>query len=192
MLKAVLFLKKSNCSQNFIAYLSSISGTEWKNRSIFLTPQKWLFWHKLSSMDLRECILAIFGSPGPLGGSRGVWGGQGGSRGPKIVTFWEPYLGSQMWNFGLYELKTLENTTRKSFGPRRPPMTLPLPSPQGVLGVQNWPKCIPSSPIMMINAIKLTSWGWNMLTYFFSLGIYHWRLASISVRWSTIFIHICE
>ena len=38
----------------------------------FLTLQKWLFWHKLSSMDLRECILAIFGPPGPLGDVRGV------------------------------------------------------------------------------------------------------------------------
>ena len=61
--------------------------SEWKNRSIFLTPQKWLFWHKLSSMDLRECILAIFGPPGPLGGVRGGRGGSGGVRGTKIFNF---------------------------------------------------------------------------------------------------------
>ena len=61
--------------------------SEWKNRSIFLTPQKWLFWHKLSSMDLRECILAIFGPPGPLGGVRGGRGGSGGVRGTKIFKF---------------------------------------------------------------------------------------------------------
>ena len=61
--------------------------SEWKNRSIFLTPQKWLFWHKLSSMDLRECILAIFGPPGPLAVVRGGRGGSGGVRGTKIFKF---------------------------------------------------------------------------------------------------------
>ena len=33
---------------------------------------KWLFWHWVSSMDLRECILAMFGSPRLL---EGVLGG---------------------------------------------------------------------------------------------------------------------
>ena len=36
-----------------------------------------------------------------------VRGGYGGSPGPKIVTFWEPHLGSKILNLGLYELKTL-------------------------------------------------------------------------------------
>ena len=75
--------------------------SEWKNRSIFLTPQKWLFWHKLSSMDLRECILAIFGPLGPLGGVRG------GPWDQNFQIFLGPHLGSKMLNFELYELKTL-------------------------------------------------------------------------------------
>ena len=37
--------------------------------------------------------------PDPWGGSRGVWGGQGGSRGPKIVTFLGATFGLQIGKF---------------------------------------------------------------------------------------------
>ena len=47
-----------------------------------------VFWHKISSMDLRECILAVFGPPRPLGGVRGgVGGGQGGQGDQNVELF---------------------------------------------------------------------------------------------------------
>ena len=46
--------------------------------------------------------------------------------------------------------------------PPIPPLT-----PPGVRGSQKWPKCIPSSPIMIINAKKAISGGSKILTYFF-------------------------
>ena len=48
---------------------------------------------KLSSLDLKECILAIFGPPGPLGGVRGGMGGSGGVPGTKNCNF----FGSHIW-----------------------------------------------------------------------------------------------
>ena len=52
------------------------------------------------------------------------------------------------------------------FGPRDPPWP-----PQGVRGSQKWPKCIPSSPIMIINAKKAISGGSKILTYFFTRNV---------------------
>ena len=88
--------------------------SEWKNRSIFLTPQKWLFWHKLSSMDLRECILAIFGSPGPLGGVKGGMGGSGGVPGTKNCNF----FGSHIWvtNWEILDCMNWKHSIFQVFG----------------------------------------------------------------------------
>ena len=50
--------------------------------------------------------------------------------------------------------------------PPIPPLT-----PPGVRGSQKWPKCIPSSPIMIINAKKAISGGSKILTYFFTRNV---------------------
>ena len=50
--------------------------------------------------------------PDPWGGSRGVWGGQGGSRGPKIVTFLGATFGLQI---GKFWIVWTENTPFSSF-----------------------------------------------------------------------------
>ena len=65
----------------------------------FFDPPEMVFWHKFSSMDLRECILAIFGPPSPLGGVRGGRGGSGGVRGTKIFKFFGATFGFQNAKF---------------------------------------------------------------------------------------------
>ena len=50
------------------------------------------------------------------------------------------------------------------------PPSPPWPPP-GVRGGQKFPKCIPSSPIMIINAKKAISGGSKILTYFFTRNI---------------------
>ena len=48
-----------------------------------------------------------FWPPRTPGGCQGGYGGfRGGPWDQKLQLFWEPYLGSKLWNFGLYELKT--------------------------------------------------------------------------------------
>ena len=54
--------------------------------------------------------------------------------------------------------------------PPDPPIP-PLTPPPGVRGSQKWPKCIPSSPIMIINAKKAISGGSKILTYFFTRNV---------------------
>ena len=76
-----------------------LGHSKWKNRSKFLTPLKWLFWHWLSLLDLRECILAIFGPPGPLGGVRGGMGGSGGVPGTKNCNFFGSHIWVPNWKF---------------------------------------------------------------------------------------------
>ena len=54
-----------------------------------------------------------------------------------------------------------------------PPLTPPYPPwhPPGVRGGQKWPKCIPSSPLMIIYAKKAISGGSKKLTYFFTRNV---------------------
>ena len=54
-----------------------------------------------------------------------------------------------------------------SAGPPHPPRAPPEP-PNMVQGGQNWPKCICSSPLLIINDKKMTFGGKNILTYFFT------------------------
>ena len=56
------------------------------------------------------------------------------------------------------------------FGVCRPPKSPPEPpqNPPMVQGGQNWPKCICSSPLLIINDKKMTFGGKNILTYFFT------------------------
>ena len=92
--------------------------SEWKNRSKFLTPLKWLFWHSLSLLDLRECILAIFGSPGPLGGVKGGMGGSGGVPGTKNCNF----FGSHIWvtNWEILDCMNWKHFIFQVFGQKWP------------------------------------------------------------------------
>ena len=58
------------------------------------------------------------------------------------------------------------------FGPRHPPWP-PTPPwhPPGARGGQKWPKCIPSSPMMIVNAKKAISGGSKISTYFFTRNV---------------------
>ena len=57
-----------------------------------------------------------------------------------------------------------------SHGPPWPPPYPPW-HPPGVRGGQKWPKCIPLSPIMIVNAKKNISGGSKILTYFFTRNV---------------------
>ena len=60
-----------------------------------------------------------------------------------------------------------------NFWSQGPPLNPPYPPwhPPGVRGGQKWPKCIPSSPIMIINAKKAISEGSKISTYFFTRNV---------------------
>ena len=66
--------------------------------------------------------------------------------------------------------------------PPIPPLT-----PPGVRGSQKWPKCIPSSPIMIINAKKAISGGSKILTYFFTRNVPYLNI--LLQKKSTTLIH---
>ena len=69
-------------------FLSSARGlSEWKKREKNWPPPKLIFCHKLSPLDWIMVIWAIFGLPGPSGGSGGPMWGLGGPAGTKFTNF---------------------------------------------------------------------------------------------------------
>ena len=95
--------------------------------------------------------------------------------------FWPPeglFLAKNLEN-KVFSVHTIQNLTfwnpnvapRKveNFGPTDPPLP-PLTPPRGP-GGQKWPKCIPSSPLMIVNAKKAISGGSKMSTYFFTRNV---------------------
>ena len=120
-------LERDKDLDNVAEQIASLGGhSKWKNRSKFLTPLKWLFWYWLSLLDLRECILAIFGSPGPLGGVKGGMGGSGGVPGTKNCNF----FGSHIWvtNWEILDCMNWKHFIFQVFGQkwplRRPKMVI--------------------------------------------------------------------
>ena len=99
--------------------------------------------------------------------------------------FWPPeelFLAKNLEN-KMFSVHTIQNFTIWNpnmapkkvaiFGPTDPPLTPPYPPwhPPGVRGGQKWPKCIPSSPMMIVNAKKAISGGSNISTYFFTWNV---------------------
>ena len=103
---------------------------------------------------------------------------------PKNDHFWSPegpFLAKNLEN-KVFSVHTIQNfpicnpnvAPKKVtiFGPRDPPdPPIPPLTPPGVRGSQKWPKCIPSSPIMIMNAKKAISGGSKILTYFFTRNV---------------------
>ena len=83
-----------------------------------MTWTSWSWVSKLSSLDLRECILAIFGPPGPLGGVRGGMGGSGGVPGTKNCNF----FGSHIWvtNWEILDCMNWKHFIFQVFGQKWP------------------------------------------------------------------------
>ena len=73
--------------------------SEWKNRSKFLTPWNGFFGINYHYWTWGNAFWPFLAPPDPWGGSRGYGGGQGGSRGPKIVTFLGATFGLQIGKF---------------------------------------------------------------------------------------------
>ena len=102
------------------------------------------------------------------------WKGRGGSRriefGQKTGK-WSVFS-SYNPKFSILEPKCGPKKIWK-FWSHGPPLTPPYPPwhPPGVRGGQKWPKCIPSSPLMIIYAKKAISGGSKKLTYFFTRNV---------------------
>ena len=105
--------------------------------------------------------------------------------------FWPPeelFLAKNLEN-KMFSVHTIQNFTIWNpnmapkkvaiFGPTDPLLNPPYPPwhPPGVRGGQKWPKCIPSSPMMLVNAKKAISGGSKILTYFFTRNVPIVRIA---------------